>query len=175
MLTAAGRSLFLPQVTVVLSVRLWLMGGSMPLFSEQDNPASFSPHLLTRLCPHAHASGIPENEKLFLKSKFNYCQNIYFKRLFIHSCPTTRRGQRKMRTTESDVAFGAETLHLSFIMSLVAVVFHLHRFPVPGFVAPILLMVIFILIVTPVSRYGLSVLVKVCVCSCLHQLMVSTH
>ncbi|KAF6722281.1 Transmembrane and TPR repeat-containing protein 1 [Oryzias melastigma] len=36
------------HVAFILSVRLWLMGGSMPLFSEQDNPASFSPHLLTR-------------------------------------------------------------------------------------------------------------------------------
>ncbi|XP_068611588.1 protein O-mannosyl-transferase TMTC1 [Brachionichthys hirsutus] len=35
-------------VLVIMSVRLWLMGGSMPLFSEQDNPASFSPDLLTR-------------------------------------------------------------------------------------------------------------------------------
>lgn len=26
------------------------MGGSMPAFSEQDNPASFSPYLLTRYC-----------------------------------------------------------------------------------------------------------------------------
>uniref|UniRef100_A0A3P9IBC1 dolichyl-phosphate-mannose--protein mannosyltransferase n=1 Tax=Oryzias latipes TaxID=8090 RepID=A0A3P9IBC1_ORYLA len=36
------------HVAFILSVRLWVMGGSMPLFSEQDNPASFSPHLLTR-------------------------------------------------------------------------------------------------------------------------------
>uniref|UniRef100_A0A3B4UNG7 dolichyl-phosphate-mannose--protein mannosyltransferase n=1 Tax=Seriola dumerili TaxID=41447 RepID=A0A3B4UNG7_SERDU len=36
-------------VVIIMSVRLWLMGGSMPLFSEQDNPASFSPHLLTVL------------------------------------------------------------------------------------------------------------------------------
>uniref|UniRef100_A0A3P8RUK0 dolichyl-phosphate-mannose--protein mannosyltransferase n=1 Tax=Amphiprion percula TaxID=161767 RepID=A0A3P8RUK0_AMPPE len=36
-------------VVIIMSVRLWLMGGSMPLFSEQDNPASFSPHLLTIL------------------------------------------------------------------------------------------------------------------------------
>ncbi|XP_037837141.1 protein O-mannosyl-transferase TMTC1 isoform X2 [Kryptolebias marmoratus] len=36
-------------VVIIMSVRLWLMGGSMPLFSEQDNPASFSPHLLTSM------------------------------------------------------------------------------------------------------------------------------
>ncbi|KAK3517804.1 hypothetical protein QTP70_018967 [Hemibagrus guttatus] len=35
-------------VLFILCARLWLMGGSMPLFSEQDNPASFSPLLLTR-------------------------------------------------------------------------------------------------------------------------------
>lgn len=27
----------------------------MPLFSEQDNPASFSPHLLTRSVSNSHA------------------------------------------------------------------------------------------------------------------------
>ncbi|KAJ4939862.1 hypothetical protein JOQ06_029298 [Pogonophryne albipinna] len=37
-----------------MSVRLWLMGGSMPLFSEQDNPASFSPHLLTRMLTYSY-------------------------------------------------------------------------------------------------------------------------
>lgn len=43
------------QVLIIMSFRLWLMGGSMPLFSEQDNPASFSPHLLTRSANmHAH-------------------------------------------------------------------------------------------------------------------------
>lgn len=36
------------KVTVILYFRLWIMGGTMPLFSEQDNPASFSPYLLTR-------------------------------------------------------------------------------------------------------------------------------
>ncbi|CAJ0960724.1 unnamed protein product [Ranitomeya imitator] len=35
-------------VIVVLGFRVYIMGGSMPLFSEQDNPASFSPHLLSR-------------------------------------------------------------------------------------------------------------------------------
>uniref|UniRef100_A0A3B4A0Z4 dolichyl-phosphate-mannose--protein mannosyltransferase n=1 Tax=Periophthalmus magnuspinnatus TaxID=409849 RepID=A0A3B4A0Z4_9GOBI len=44
---------FLCYVAVILSVRLWLMGGSMPLFSEQDNPASFSPHLLTRFLTYS--------------------------------------------------------------------------------------------------------------------------
>lgn len=42
------------QVVMIMSVRLWLMGGSMPLFSEQDNPASFSPHLLTRSALYSH-------------------------------------------------------------------------------------------------------------------------
>ncbi|CAN9508050.1 unnamed protein product [Ophioblennius macclurei] len=40
-------------VALIMSVRLWLMGGSMPLFSEQDNPASFSPHLLTRILTYS--------------------------------------------------------------------------------------------------------------------------
>lgn len=37
-----------PKVIIVLYFRLWIMGGSMPLFSEQDNPASFSPYIITR-------------------------------------------------------------------------------------------------------------------------------
>ncbi|XP_068442485.1 protein O-mannosyl-transferase TMTC1 isoform X2 [Clinocottus analis] len=41
-------------VVIIMSVRLWLMGGSMPLFSEQDNPASFSPHLLTRILSYSY-------------------------------------------------------------------------------------------------------------------------
>lgn len=41
-------------VVIIMSVRLWLMGGSMPLFSEQDNPASFSPHLLTRVLTYSY-------------------------------------------------------------------------------------------------------------------------
>ncbi|XP_069576395.1 protein O-mannosyl-transferase TMTC1 [Brachyistius frenatus] len=41
-------------VVFIMSVRLWLMGGSMPLFSEQDNPASFSPHLLTRILTYSY-------------------------------------------------------------------------------------------------------------------------
>ncbi|KAJ8006454.1 hypothetical protein DPEC_G00107430 [Dallia pectoralis] len=42
------------HVAVIMSLRLWLMGGSMPLFSEQDNPASFSPHLLTRFLTYCY-------------------------------------------------------------------------------------------------------------------------
>nr|XP_029484535.1 protein O-mannosyl-transferase TMTC1-like [Oncorhynchus nerka] len=41
-------------VAVIMYFRLWLMGGSMPLFSEQDNPASFSPHLLTRFLTYCY-------------------------------------------------------------------------------------------------------------------------
>ncbi|KAG7235837.1 hypothetical protein INR49_002162, partial [Caranx melampygus] len=41
-------------VVLIMSVRLWLMGGSMPLFSEQDNPASFSPQLLTRVLTYSY-------------------------------------------------------------------------------------------------------------------------
>ncbi|KAI1883358.1 hypothetical protein AGOR_G00230600 [Albula goreensis] len=41
-------------VAVIMSFRIWVMGGSMPLFSEQDNPASFSPHLLTRFLTYCY-------------------------------------------------------------------------------------------------------------------------
>ncbi|XP_060050573.1 protein O-mannosyl-transferase TMTC1 isoform X2 [Erinaceus europaeus] len=46
--------LVISYVTVVLCFRLWIMGGSMPLFSEQDNPASFSPYLLTRFLTYSY-------------------------------------------------------------------------------------------------------------------------
>ncbi|XP_036745116.2 protein O-mannosyl-transferase TMTC1 isoform X5 [Manis pentadactyla] len=62
--------LVISYVVVVLYFRLWIMGGSMPLFSEQDNPASFSPYILTsmgycilfvhglsRLCTGLHRGG----------------------------------------------------------------------------------------------------------------------
>ncbi|XP_048357181.1 protein O-mannosyl-transferase TMTC1 isoform X3 [Sphaerodactylus townsendi] len=52
---------FLKRATLVLSYvifllyfRLWIMGGSMPAFSEQDNPASFSPYLLTRFLTYSY-------------------------------------------------------------------------------------------------------------------------
>ncbi|XP_026002266.1 transmembrane and TPR repeat-containing protein 1 isoform X2 [Astatotilapia calliptera] len=41
-------------VVIIVSFRLWLMGGSMPLFSEQDNPTSFSPHFLTRFLTYSY-------------------------------------------------------------------------------------------------------------------------
>ncbi|KAJ8385767.1 hypothetical protein AAFF_G00182850 [Aldrovandia affinis] len=41
-------------VAVIMSFRMWVMGGSMPLFSEQDNPASFSLHLLTRFLTYCY-------------------------------------------------------------------------------------------------------------------------
>ncbi|XP_034019373.1 LOW QUALITY PROTEIN: protein O-mannosyl-transferase TMTC1 [Thalassophryne amazonica] len=46
--------LIFSYVVIIMSFRLWLMGGSMPLFSEQDNPASFSPHLLTRVLTYSY-------------------------------------------------------------------------------------------------------------------------
>uniref|UniRef100_A0A3Q0S6Q8 dolichyl-phosphate-mannose--protein mannosyltransferase n=1 Tax=Amphilophus citrinellus TaxID=61819 RepID=A0A3Q0S6Q8_AMPCI len=51
-------------VVIIMSVRLWLMGGSMPLFSEQDNPASFSPHFLTRFLTYSYL--LPFNAWLLL-------------------------------------------------------------------------------------------------------------
>ncbi|TRY92082.1 hypothetical protein DNTS_005870 [Danionella cerebrum] len=42
------------HVAIIMTLRLWLMGGSMPLFSEQDNPASFSPFLLTRFLTYCY-------------------------------------------------------------------------------------------------------------------------
>ncbi|XP_073078898.1 protein O-mannosyl-transferase TMTC1 isoform X3 [Manis javanica] len=46
--------LVISYVVVVLYFRLWIMGGSMPLFSEQDNPASFSPYILTRFLTYSY-------------------------------------------------------------------------------------------------------------------------
>ncbi|XP_043418167.1 protein O-mannosyl-transferase TMTC1 isoform X2 [Panthera pardus] len=47
-------TLVITYVIVVLYFRLWIMGGSMPLFSEQDNPASFSPYILTRFLTYSY-------------------------------------------------------------------------------------------------------------------------
>ncbi|XP_043297570.1 protein O-mannosyl-transferase TMTC1 isoform X2 [Cervus canadensis] len=47
-------TLVISYVIVVLYFRLWIMGGSMPLFSEQDNPASFSPYILTRFLTYSY-------------------------------------------------------------------------------------------------------------------------
>uniref|UniRef100_A0A8D0NS65 dolichyl-phosphate-mannose--protein mannosyltransferase n=1 Tax=Sus scrofa TaxID=9823 RepID=A0A8D0NS65_PIG len=46
--------LVISYVIVVLYFRLWIMGASMPLFSEQDNPASFSPYILTRFLTYSY-------------------------------------------------------------------------------------------------------------------------
>ncbi|XP_008571811.1 PREDICTED: transmembrane and TPR repeat-containing protein 1, partial [Galeopterus variegatus] len=46
--------LVISYVIVILYLRLWIMGGSMPLFSEQDNPASFSPYILTRFLTYSY-------------------------------------------------------------------------------------------------------------------------
>ncbi|XP_058138973.1 protein O-mannosyl-transferase TMTC1 [Dasypus novemcinctus] len=46
--------LVISYVLLVLYFRLWIMGGSMPLFSEQDNPASFSPYILTRFLTYSY-------------------------------------------------------------------------------------------------------------------------
>ncbi|XP_063303821.1 protein O-mannosyl-transferase TMTC1 [Pelobates fuscus] len=42
------------HVALVLYFRVRIMGGSMPLFSEQDNPASFSPYILTRFLTYSY-------------------------------------------------------------------------------------------------------------------------
>ncbi|NXO85311.1 TMTC1 protein, partial [Sitta europaea] len=47
-------ALVISYVILVLCFRLWMMGGSMPMFSEQDNPASFSPYLLTRFLTYSY-------------------------------------------------------------------------------------------------------------------------
>ncbi|XP_045144405.1 protein O-mannosyl-transferase TMTC1, partial [Echinops telfairi] len=47
-------ALVICYVMVILYLRLWIMGGSMPLFSEQDNPASFSPYILTRFLTYSY-------------------------------------------------------------------------------------------------------------------------
>ncbi|XP_064011708.1 protein O-mannosyl-transferase TMTC1 isoform X1 [Pogoniulus pusillus] len=47
-------ALVISYVTLVLYFRLWIMGGSMPMFSEQDNPASFSPYFLTRFLTYSY-------------------------------------------------------------------------------------------------------------------------
>ncbi|XP_017660092.1 PREDICTED: transmembrane and TPR repeat-containing protein 1 [Lepidothrix coronata] len=47
-------ALVISYVILLLYFRLWIMGGSMPMFSEQDNPASFSPYFLTRFLTYSY-------------------------------------------------------------------------------------------------------------------------
>ncbi|NXC36202.1 TMTC1 protein, partial [Campylorhamphus procurvoides] len=47
-------ALVISYVILMLYFRLWIMGGSMPMFSEQDNPASFSPYFLTRFLTYSY-------------------------------------------------------------------------------------------------------------------------
>lgn len=42
------------SAVIILSIRLYLNGGDPPLFVESDNPASFSPHFLTRFLTYSH-------------------------------------------------------------------------------------------------------------------------
>ncbi|KAL5010414.1 hypothetical protein ScPMuIL_012719 [Solemya velum] len=41
-------------VTALMSFRIWIMDGTTPSFIEQDNPASFSPYLLTRCLTYSY-------------------------------------------------------------------------------------------------------------------------
>ncbi|XP_013381670.1 transmembrane and TPR repeat-containing protein 1-like [Lingula anatina] len=41
-------------VILLLSFRIWMLHGMLPAFSEQDNPASFAPHLLTRFLTYSY-------------------------------------------------------------------------------------------------------------------------
>uniref|UniRef100_A0A8C4R5I0 dolichyl-phosphate-mannose--protein mannosyltransferase n=1 Tax=Eptatretus burgeri TaxID=7764 RepID=A0A8C4R5I0_EPTBU len=43
-------------VVVLLCFRIAVMGGTLPVFTEQDNPASFSPHRLTRFLSYSNAA-----------------------------------------------------------------------------------------------------------------------
>ncbi|XP_069484632.1 protein O-mannosyl-transferase TMTC1 [Ambystoma mexicanum] len=47
-------ALIISYVALVLYFRFRIMGGTMPLFSEQDNPASFSPFILTRFLTYSY-------------------------------------------------------------------------------------------------------------------------
>ncbi|XP_078529890.1 protein O-mannosyl-transferase TMTC1 [Lissotriton helveticus] len=47
-------ALIISYVLAVLYFRFRIMGGTMPLFSEQDNPASFSPYILTRFLTYSY-------------------------------------------------------------------------------------------------------------------------
>lgn len=45
---------FFSQTVALLQFRLYMMGYSLPTFKEEDNPASFSPHLNTRILSYIH-------------------------------------------------------------------------------------------------------------------------
>ncbi|XP_022111985.1 transmembrane and TPR repeat-containing protein 1-like [Acanthaster planci] len=41
-------------VSVLLVLRVWMLQGHLPHFSEQDNPTSFAPHLMTRFLSYSY-------------------------------------------------------------------------------------------------------------------------
>lgn len=41
-------------ITVLLLFRMWIMVNTLPVFKEEDNPAAFSPHFLTRFLTYSH-------------------------------------------------------------------------------------------------------------------------
>uniref|UniRef100_A0A667HY05 Transmembrane O-mannosyltransferase targeting cadherins 1 n=1 Tax=Lynx canadensis TaxID=61383 RepID=A0A667HY05_LYNCA len=99
-------TLVITYVIVVLYFRLWIMGGSMPLFSEQDNPASFSPYILTR----SGVQTLPHNAKVhynyanFLKDQGRNREAIYHYRTALRLYPRHASALNNLGTLTRDTA-----------------------------------------------------------------------
>uniref|UniRef100_A0A8C0T1M3 Transmembrane O-mannosyltransferase targeting cadherins 1 n=1 Tax=Canis lupus familiaris TaxID=9615 RepID=A0A8C0T1M3_CANLF len=99
-------TLVISYVTVVLYFRLWIMGGSMPLFSEQDNPASFSPYILTR----SGVQTLPHNAKVhynyanFLKDQGRNREAISHYRTALRLYPRHASALNNLGTLTRDAA-----------------------------------------------------------------------
>ncbi|EHB10174.1 Transmembrane and TPR repeat-containing protein 1 [Heterocephalus glaber] len=98
--------LVVSYVIIILYFRLWIMGGSMPLFSEQDNPASFSPYILTR----SGVETLPHNAKVhynyanFLKDQGRNREAIYHYRTALKLYPRHASALNNLGTLMRDTA-----------------------------------------------------------------------
>ncbi|XP_051483871.1 protein O-mannosyl-transferase TMTC1 isoform X5 [Apus apus] len=98
-------ALVISYVILVLYFRLWIMGGSMPMFSEQDNPASFSPYFLTS----SGVKTLPHNAKVhynyanFLKDQGRNAEAIYHYKTALKLYPRHASALNNLGTLTKDV------------------------------------------------------------------------
>lgn len=90
------------------------MGGSMPLFSEQDNPASFSPYLLTRSVPHIHANKLTPQLLLRIETKMWWILFALIVSCSVHTETTVPNTLGPSQYVHDKYAISA-ALHISWI------------------------------------------------------------
>uniref|UniRef100_A0A8C4YN19 Transmembrane O-mannosyltransferase targeting cadherins 1 n=1 Tax=Gopherus evgoodei TaxID=1825980 RepID=A0A8C4YN19_9SAUR len=103
-------ALVISYVILVLYFRFWIMGGSMPMFSEQDNPASFSPYLLTS----SGVQTLPHNAKVhynyanFLKDQGRNSEAIYHYKTALKLYPRHASALNNLGTLTKDLVEAKE-------------------------------------------------------------------